>query len=505
MKPLIKILLVLLCLCLLPFPVIGANNAANITQDTGVTATGYSSAGFLTDGDIDTYRTSNGDVTITLENKDGIAGIYLLFDLEYGKYTIRNNSTNATVTAGEHAMLHEYVDLAVAFGAAPTSVTLEFSSGKVRLSEIYAFSQGVLPNWVQNWHKPLEDGADLVLFATHGDDDQLFFAGLLPYYAGQLGYRVQVVYLTDHRNLTNSRTHEMLNGLWNVGVTAYPVFGGFDDFRIDDLQETYDEYASRGTSKEELEAFVVEQLRRFKPLVAIGHDLKGEYGHGMHMVYADLLTTAAPKLSDTTYFPDSAEKYGIWTLPKLYLHLYKENAISIDYDKPLSKFDGMTAFAVSQKYGYPCHKSQQWTWFTHWINGYDNEITKASQIKTYNPCQFGLYYTTVGEDTEKTDFFENIITYAEQERLEEERLEQERLEQERLEQERLEQERLEQERLEQERLEQERLEQEKQIQEQKAKRTEQLIWAFTVLAVLILALIMVLRVLYHSKKRHKRK
>jgi LmbE family N-acetylglucosaminyl deacetylase len=48
----------------------------------------------------------------------------------------------------------------------------------------------------------LEGGADLVLFSAHGDDEHLFFAGLLPTYAEERGYRVQVVYLTDHRNDT---------------------------------------------------------------------------------------------------------------------------------------------------------------------------------------------------------------------------------------------------------------------------------------------------------------
>ncbi len=460
MKPLFyKILALVLALCCLPLPALAAEQAArDITKDTAITATGYSSAAFLTDGDIKTYKTSADTAAITLKNDSGMEGVYLLFDLEYGEYTVTDNTTGKTLTAGKYGMLHEYIRLSDAFGAAPTDITLTFDRGPVRLSEVQVFSEGVLPEKVQVWSAPHEGGADLVLFATHGDDDQLFFAGLLPLYAGQKGLRVQVVYLTDHRNLTKGRTHEMLNGLWNVGVTAYPVFGSFADFRIDDLQETYDEYARLGTSQEELQGFVVEQLRRFKPLVAVGHDLKGEYGHGMHMVYADLLTKALPLTGDPTAFPQSAETYGTWQVQKLYLHLYEENPIILDYDQPLSRFDGMTAFQVTQSKGYPCHESQQWTWFTDWINGKQDQITKASQIETYNPCQFGLYYTAVGADTAKNDFMENVISYDEQERLEQERLEQERLEQERLEQERLEQERLEQERLEQERLEQERLE-----------------------------------------------
>ncbi len=512
----LRLIAALLCLCALiclaPCATAQEQTAEDISKQTSFTGTGYDSFAFLTDGKIETYRRSNGNVTLTLENETGIGALYLMFDLEYGAYTIVDNVTGKTVTSGEFGFLHEYVQLP----EATTSLTIKFENGKVRLSEIRVFSPGDAPETVQVWDKPLDSGADIVLFSTHGDDDQLFFAGLLPLYAGAKDARVQVVYLTDHRNLTNSRTHEMLNGLWAVGVKTYPVFGSFHDFRIDDMDGTYREFASQGASKEELLGFVVEQLRRFKPLVAVGHDIKGEYGHGMHMVYTDCLIQALDISKDPEQYPELAAKYGIWDVPKTYLHLYEENPIELDYDQPLDAFNGMTAFEVSQKLGYPCHKSQQYTWFTGWINGKGTKITKATQIATYNPCKFGLYRSTVGDDLKKNDFLENVTTYAEQERLEQERLEQERLEQERLEQERLEQERLEQERLEQERLEQERLEQERLEQEQhnstqkdptpsgKGHNKKDPTLAIIMLSVLIAAIFVLLLGYRHHHRRNKR-
>jgi len=498
-----KIFAFFLCVALMAGFVftVSAAETQDITASTTFSGSGYSSFTFLTDKDIKSYKTSSGNASITLSNEQGIGSLYLLFDLEYGEYTITANGK--TFTAGTNEILHEYVDLITTFGAAPKSVTLDFANGSVRLSEIYVFSGTDVPDFVQKWNAPLEGGADIVLFATHGDDDQLYFAGLLPLYAAAKDCRVQVVYLTDHRNTTSGRIHEMINGLWAVGVRAYPVFGGFADFRIDDLEETYRTYEnSYDTSREDLQGFVVEQIRRFKPLVAVGHDLKGEYGHGMHMVYADLLTKAVDLTNDPTAFPESAEKYGTWEIPKLYLHLYSENPITIDYDQPMEVFDGLSAFQVTQKYGFPCHESQQWTGFRTWLNGYDGEITKASQIDRYNPSKFGLYHTTVGADMQKNDFLENLTTYAEQERLEQERLEQERLEQERLEQERLEQERLEQERLEQERLEQERLERERQ-QQLENKRKQELTVAVIILAVLVVLLVCVL--IFRPKGRKSKK
>ncbi len=479
MKAVFRIILAVLLICglLATVGTAGAveETARDLTEEVRISGTGYKKLDFLTDGNTAVYYNATQAV-ITLECDTPMAGLYLRFDLEFGEYTITDLSSGQHFTAGQHRFLHEYVDLEAAFGAAPTAVTLDFSARKVRLSEISVYGSGILPDSVQVWAPPLDGGADLVLFSTHGDDEHLFFAGLLPTYAAERGYRVQVVYLTDHRNDTYKRTHEMLNGLWKVGVRAYPVFGSFADFQINSLKGTYDHYSTQyGTSREELLGYVVEQIRRFRPLVAVGHDLKGEYGHGMHRVYADLLIQAVSITADETVYPDSAQRYGVWEIPKLYLHLYGTDPITIDYDQPLTAFDGMTAFEVSQKIGFPSHRSQQWPKFVNWLYGKNRDITKASQIETYNPCIFGLYHTTAGEDVEKNDFFENIISYAQQEQLELERLEQERLEQERLEKERLEKERQEQERLEQERLERERQEQERLEQERlERERQEQL-------------------------------
>lgn len=418
--PIFALLIVLLILCCPAYAAETASLAEDITASTVITGTGYSSFGFLQDGNITSYRTSSDNASITLENPKGIGSLYLMFDLEYGSYTIVDNTTGISAEAGQYSFLHEFVDLQALLGTIPTSVTLHFQNGSVRLSEIYCFTEGETPDFVQKWQPPLEGGADIVLFSAHSDDDQLFFAGLVPLYAGEKQCRVQVVLMTDHRvgpNATKLRTHEVINGLWASGLTAYPVFGDYIDRRIDSLDGMYAYYERLGITRDQMLEFVVTQLRRFKPLVAITHDVNGEYGHGMHRIYADLVTSAVQITADPEQYPASAEKYGTWDVPKTYLHLYGENQIILDYDTPLERFDGLTAFQVSQKLGYPCHKTQQHTWFTTWLNGSNGQITKATQIKTYNPTYFGLYRSTVGADETKNDFLENIITYAEQERL----------------------------------------------------------------------------------------
>ena len=342
----------------------------------------------------------------SLVSEKGIASVYFLFDEVPGEFLITDNETGVMKTFGR-GFLHECVDLESAFGRAPKSIRLSFPEKGVRLNEIYAFTSGELPGFVQQWEEPVEGETDLVLFSTHGDDEQLFFAGLLPYYAGEREYRVQVVYLTDHNNNSRKRIHEMLDGLWTVGVRAYPVFGTFPDIYSGSLEEALQNYRDVGIREEELLRFVVEQLRRFRPKVAVGHDLAGEYGHGMHKLYADLLCKAVKISADPARYPELAEKYGLWDVPKTYLHLYKENPIRMNWDVPLETFDGKTAYEVTRDLGFPCHKTQVRAYI--W---YFRGSPTADSVDEYSPCDFGLYRSTVGPDLEKNDFFENLTTYA---------------------------------------------------------------------------------------------
>lgn len=370
---------------------------------------GFISIYSLFDGHKLYNKPTTGDAYLTLEHSDGIGSLYFIFGTLYGEYTVTDNATGETRILGTNGFLHEFADLEALFGYCPTSVTVTFNHGSVLLYELAAYTAGQVPDSVERWDLPLEGEADLVLFSTHGDDEQLFFAGLLPYYAGELGYNVQVVYLTDHSNTSHVRIHEMLNGLWAVGVRAYPVFGQFPDFYKQTLDITYEEFEAWGYPKEELLDFVVTQIRRFRPQVVVAHDFNGEYGHGQHLVYADLVALALEITADGAYFPASAETYGLWDVPKAYFHLYEENQITMDWDQPLENFDGMTAFQVTKHLGFACHVTQK-AEFAWYLTPYET----AAEIPLYNPCLYGLYRSLVGPDVQKNDLFENITPYAQQ-------------------------------------------------------------------------------------------
>ncbi len=410
--------------------------AAEAQYETSeIEAQGFGKPKNLYDENRNTYTNCKEEGMITITNSEGIAGIYVEFDRIPSAWTLTNPTTGESFTCGEDGFIHEFVAVNTLYEVLPETLVLQFTAGTV-IADVYAFTEGELPDWVQVWEPPCET-ADLMLLTTHSDDEQLFFAGLLPLYAGEKGAQVQVVYGVQHFEANgvanHQRPHELLDGLWTVGVRNYPIMPSFPDLYAESknrevaLSQALKVYESAGVAYEDFLEYITECLRRFKPLVVVTHDLNGEYGHGGHVVYAQVLTEAIHIAADETQFPESVDRYGIWETQKLYLHLYEENPIVMDYDIPLETFGGKTAFEMTQE-GFACHKSQHWTWFYKWIYGTaDKPIKKATDIRSYSPCHFGLYYTQVGPDIEGGDFLENIVTYEERRVIAEKEAEEKRL------------------------------------------------------------------------------
>ena len=373
----------------------------------------FQPVGYLFDGSTYYSTQARQDGWVTLKAEQGMGSLYFIFGEDCPSLILRNEDTGETKEIQDNSFLHLFVDLEELFGGAVQRLTITFPEKQTLISELSVYTAGQVPDSVQRWQEPKEHETDLVLFSAHGDDEQLFFAGLLPYYGAERGYQVQVVYLTDHRNQGARRRHEMLDGLWAVGIQTYPVFGSFGDYYTMSLSEAYSRYEKKGVTREELLGFVVEQLRRFRPKVAVGHDLNGEYGHGMHRLYADLLCQAVQISQDREAYPELAERYGVWDVPKTYLHLYGGNVIWMDWDQPLEAFDGMTAYQVTKQLGFASHPSQHgyYSWF---FEDRDN----AADIPEYSPCWYGLYRSTVGEDVHGNDFFENLTSYEEDGKME---------------------------------------------------------------------------------------
>lgn len=406
MRRFVGILSAVLFFCLAAAVAGTPSEAKELTGQATVECTGGK---VLTDGDEVTYTKIAAGDSVIISSEEGISSLYIIFDRIYGEWILSDGMTD--VVCGQNLFLHEYVDVAGLFGYFPTSLTLIFSDHDCWLSELHIFGGSEVPDWVQRWEPPCEE-ADLMLASTHIDDEQLFFAGILPFYAGERNLAVQVVYFTNPFTY-HDRPHEQLNGLWTVGVRNYPVSGEFIDAYSETAKDAYAHQVRYGFEHEDMVRFQVEMIRRFRPHVIVGHDIKGEYSHGQHIINCETLMEALELAADPSYDQDSATEYGVWDTPKTYIHLWEENPIIMDWDVPLEAFGGKTAFQVSQE-GFLCHNSQQWTWFRSWMFGNNGEITKASEIKKYSPCFYGLFRTKVGLDSIGSDMFENIPqSYAE--------------------------------------------------------------------------------------------
>ena len=418
MKRFIAFALVLVCVMSFALPARAQETeyAEELTSSALVTdMAGFGKGLWMFDGRLDNSEVSSKNARLTLESPIGIGSLYIIFDIECGPFTVTNEDDGNSVRCGDNQFLHQFLDMEELFGMCPSSVSLQFGNENIRVNELEVFGPGEPPDHVQRWKEAPEGGVDLMLFSAHGDDEQLFMGGVLPYYAGEMGYEVLVSYMTAHRNFGNVRAHEMLDGLWAVGVTNYPIFGKLNDYPSRSMNATYSGYAGRGISEEDIIAPVVEQLRKYHPQVVVTHDVNGEYGHGMHMAWSDAVQKAVNASSDPGQYKDSVGEYGTWDVPKTYLHLYPEGEIVMDWDRPLEHFGGMTAYEVTKEKGFPAHASQYYD-FAWFMDGYD----KAIDIPKFNPCYYGLYRSTVGEDVEKNDFFEHLTSYAEQARLAEE-------------------------------------------------------------------------------------
>ena len=254
------------------------------------------------------------------------------------------------------------------------------------LADMHIYGEGELPANVQRWNPPAEK-ADLMLVAAHPDDEVLWFGGTLPRYAGEEQRICQVCTLVP---AIPCRRLELLDSLWTCGVRNYPVWGMCRDAYSSTLQDQY-----RAWDKYRIYDIFTGWIRRFKPDVLLTHDRFGEYGHGAHQVCADAVMHALDLAMDPGKYKNSFEEYGLWEVPKTYLHLYPENSIRMDWRQPLKAFDGKTGFEVAEE-AFQCHASQ--------LRGnYRVEDSGRTDCSL-----FGLYRTTVGPDREKNDFFEHI-------------------------------------------------------------------------------------------------
>lgn len=390
-----KWLIALLTLLALSLSVAFAAEANDITEDCKfkVCSSGRKYT-LMTDKKYTSYWESNKIkapwIAITAPEGKPIAGLYVCFGNMPESWEIQTSDDGKdwfTAVPGDTRFLHAYVALPQPAQHVRLAVTSEKKTA-LRINDLFVLSEGDLPDWVQVW-QPTEEKADILFLSTHPDDELIFFGGAIPTYAVEQQRKVVVAYFTRSNT---TRSSELLNGLWHMGVRTYPVIGNFKDSYAKNLKAAYKTAGGKGKVNE----WIVGLYRQYKPEVVVTQDTNGEYGHKQHMMIADAAQNCIALAANEDEFTASTIAYGTWQVKKLYLHLYPENQITFDWTVPLKSMNGATGIELAEE-AYTLHKTQASSGMSVTETGtkYDNRV-------------FGLAFTTVGEDVRKDDFLENI-------------------------------------------------------------------------------------------------
>ena len=370
-----------------------AEEARVITHDCSLAVSdGNKKTARMTDGNLATrWQQGNhgeGWVEITAPEGEKIGGVSISFNLVPVPWRVEVFSDHEWVTAFvcENDFLHESVRL-----ESPTEklrIIAPSKKTKMNICELEVYGPGELPATAQHW-EPTYEKADILFLAAHADDELIFFGGGIPTYDTERGYRVVVAYLV---NCGYKRQHELLNGLWSMGVRHYPIISPFPDHHTTNAKEAYRLMGG----KTKVNHWVVALIRKIRPEVVVTHARGGEYGHGQHQAASRSMMVAWEKAADPTYDTASAETFGVWQIKKLYLHLWKENPIQLDWSQPLASLGGITGLeAADRAFGFHVSQHKSGMDVLHTGTRYDNTA-------------FGLYATTVGPDLIGGDFMENI-------------------------------------------------------------------------------------------------
>ena len=333
--------------------------------------------------------TEDGYAQIDLPPGETCGGLYINFYGVPAPYELQKLDVNGqwvTLARPDPNIVNMWIPLAPTRGKLRIAV-----GGETCISELRVLGVGELPDWVQTWHY-FEGKADLMVVVAHPDDELVFLGGTLPYYCGQLGKHTLVVYMTTGYP---RRRNELLDGLWVCGVRDYPELCDYRDGYTHLITYAFERWGGREAVYDRVTSLV----RRYRPDVLVTMDIRnGEDKHGMHRAAADSAVNAVQLAADPTFRAPLTAVYPSWQVQKLYLHLYNQNRVIMPWDQlSLSAFHGQTAADVAKE-AFRRHVSQQHT--RH----------KVYLCNPYDSKDFGLYFSTVGEDKLKNDFFEHIAS-----------------------------------------------------------------------------------------------
>ena len=345
----------------------------------------------LRDSDFDTVqRVAKGKtLSISWDDSVPVASVYLSFYSAPVAYTVMQYDGSGAKLSEEPGILL-YNNL---IGVLPETrkVSIRADEDNCSFCSLYALGNGSISDY-HPFAATIEK-ADYMTFAMHPDDDVLFLGAIYPIYEADRGLSgISMIMSTKlPEKFQRERRQEDLNGAWILGLKTQPVFGGFPDIP----QNYYDKFHHTFT-KDDVTRYAVTMIRTYRPEVVMTQDLNGEYGHWQHKVLAEGVLAAVPLAADPDYQPKGYPKTEPWEVKKLYIHLYSQNKLTLDVDRPIAALGGKSAFETASQ-AFLMHPTQ---------TRKDNHHVSKTE---YSLAEFGLAYTTVGEDTAgMNDMFEHI-------------------------------------------------------------------------------------------------
>lgn len=332
-----------------------------------------------------TPSATNKTLTITLPQDGSAVLMTIEWRVPAEAFSVAFLDANQKTISEETRTTGFYADT-VEFPPETRQVQLSLTGEDNWVRNLCVYDANYPDNAVQKW-QPVAEKLDLMVFSPHQDDELLFYGGTIPY-ACQIGADVGVVYMA---NCGRSRYSEALDGLWTAGLRNHPIFLNWRDQWGSNIKNALKTWSQNGVDPQQE---VVRLIRKYKPEVIVGPDPEGEYGHAQHKLTSQLVCDAIPLAMDESYDPESVQEYGVWEVKKVYLHLYPENRIEVDWDQPFSPDSPISPIFLAKE-AFDKHRSQQGFSMNRDAVKYDNRI-------------FGLYYTAVGPDEAKDDIFEHI-------------------------------------------------------------------------------------------------
>lgn len=333
------------------------------------------------DKNLRSYWTSSAKgepyIDITIPDAYSAGALYFHWGMDmppqWKLYAIQGGVSTQVLEGGSDGYLTDYEAIPPVYASCKT-FRLQAAVDNINLciSKIAVYTPGDPPYYAPHW-QPFSGRADLLVVATHPDDEQLYLGPVAPTYIDQ-GKKV-ITMFTDFA--ARRRRLEAEEAVWSSGVRTYPVVDNDKQFSLDYLVQ-----------------YIVEEIRKYKPAVVVTQDIKGEYGHAKHKRTCHAAQIAFREAGDPSYFPESAAKYGVWNPAKLYIHLYQTQQLVLDITKPLEAYGGETALQVVQN-AYLRHVSQ-------------HNSRKLPVKGKYDFRKYGLFDTRVGPDMLHDSMFENI-------------------------------------------------------------------------------------------------